>query len=120
MAEKKLVFKKDIGLVSWPCTIRVPLEGGKHQDQELTPRFRIITQGRINEFFSPHTGDGAPKGDAALLAEVIDGFDGLKDDQGSPVPDEVAKQSLLSLPYVIVGLVRGYLDMIGGGRTAKN
>lgn len=116
----KLVFKKEIGLISWPCTISVPLDDGKREEQILTPRFRVLTQLQMAQIYAPPPPNltiGSP--DALLLDAAIDGFDGLKDDTGKPVDDAVAKASLLSIPYIVSGLIRGYSDMIGG-RTAKN
>ncbi len=52
MSDKiKLVFKKDIGLVAWPCTIRVPLDDGKLEEQGCTARFRVLPQSRLDALY---------------------------------------------------------------------
>ena len=116
MSDKvKLVFKKDIGLVAWQCTISVPKDDGKREEQILTARFRVLPQPRLEELYSTRAGNPA----VPMLDEALDGFDGLKRDDGTPVADAEAKQSLLAIPYVVDGLERGYFEMLGR-RTAKN
>jgi hypothetical protein len=119
MSEKtKLVFKKEIGAGAWPCTISVPQDDGARQEQMITPRFRVIPQSEIDELYTPEAFRRG-NSDAVLMQKVVAGFDGLKDESGEPVPDDVAKATLLGIPYVVDGLTRGYSEMLGR-RTAKN
>jgi hypothetical protein len=148
MAEKNtrevyLVFKDEAdNTVVWPCTISVPLSGGGHQDQIVKARFKVLPDDRM-KFFYPSQQEvlalmqkaaatiaakdqvdaeavsepAGRRGDDGLLDEALLG---LVDVQGAGSRSEadVAK-SLRALPYVMDGLVRGYLEMIGR-RVAKN
>lgn len=115
----KLVFKKDIGLIAWPCTIRVPQDGGGHQEQQLVPRFKVIAQERIETLYGAAARTAGDNPDTSLLGDVIDGFDGFKDETGAPVPDADAIAWAVATPYVRDGLIAGYFDMLGR-RAAKN
>lgn len=120
MSTAKLVFKKTLGLIAWPCIINVPLpENGGHQKQEITARFKIISQAEIDGFYAPSSPVRmAGNADVELLKLALDGFDGFKDETGAAVPDDVAKEWALATPYVIDGLARGYFEMLG--RRLKN
>jgi hypothetical protein len=109
-------------VIAWPCPISVPLEGGKREEQTVTPRFRLMKSDEVEKYFDTLgrvTDPGRRFGNIAFLEDVIEGFDGLKDESGAAVADDAAKEYLLSLPYGVDGLVRGYFDMIGR-RLPKN
>lgn len=98
-------------IVSWPCTISVPKDGGVFDEQTITARFKVISGERAREL--------AGQSYRELLNEVVVAFVDLKNEDGAAVPDEAAKASLFELPYAVAGLVQGYFDMVGR-RLPKN
>ncbi|MGA7673549.1 MAG: hypothetical protein WCA78_00710 [Rhizomicrobium sp.] len=114
----KLVFKKADAdrVITWPCTITVPLDGGGSQDQLVTAKFNFVSSERLAQLRATATGSNS---DVDLLTECLVGFDGLKNEAGESVSDDDAKALFFSLPYAVMGLARGYYDMLSG-RVAKN
>lgn len=96
------------------CKINVPMEDGTMQKQIITARCEIIDQDAVDAFWGPNGG-----GETALLRQVIQGFDGLEADGGGAADDTTAKEALLKLPYVRIGLLSSYMAMLGG-HSEKN
>jgi hypothetical protein len=127
MADKKpvkLVFRSDDAnrVISWPCTISVPQDNGERQDQLVTARFKLMASDEVQKYFDALARLSEPKhpwGNVAFLQDALTGFEGLQDESGTEADNEAAKTLLLSLPYAVDGLVRGYFDMIGT-RLPKN
>jgi hypothetical protein len=103
--------------------VQKPLDGGGFSEEQLTARFEVIGDEEYAELVgNPLSRIGTPdkpQGDLPLLKRVLMGFDGLHDEHHKVVPDDVAMPVLLAEPYVVVGLVRGYMEMLGK-RIAKN
>jgi hypothetical protein len=122
---KRLVFKSSPGIITWPCTISEPVSGGGRQDSILDARFKVIDDDRYNALVGDPLSkmtrpEGAPEqGDVPLLKEVLVGFADLKDENGAAVPDDVAIAAYLGRHYAVIGLVRGYMEMVGL-RVSKN
>lgn len=116
---KKLIYKKEIGVVSWPCRISEPVDGGKREEFELTVRFKVLPQERLEQAFPRLAIMQDPKLAREFLAEAVQGFDGLVDENKKPVDGPQIKAGLLAQPYVHDGVLEGYFDMIGR-RLTKN
>ncbi|MGH6887991.1 MAG: hypothetical protein ACREHF_02140 [Rhizomicrobium sp.] len=114
----KFVFRKDepARVVAWPCRITVPQSGGASEEQEISAKFRLLAPERAAEIVR---GAIVQSGDVTLLKECLVGFSDLKDEAGDAVSDEISVPLMLSLPYAVAGLVRGYFDMLAG-RLPKN
>jgi len=114
----KFIFSKDEPkrVIAWPCKITVPVDGGSAEEKNITAKFRIVAPERAAELVRLASIAG---GDASLLKEALAGFVDLEDDAKNAVPDDIAIPLLLSLPYAVAGLTRGYFDMLQG-RVAKN
>jgi hypothetical protein len=97
---------------TWPVTVRVPIDGGKHAVQGFTARFRLLDQAAIE----------AAAGDArALLDRAWIGWDCIGDEAGGQVlygPD--TKRALLALPFILTALAEAYADAMAGGAIRKN
>lgn len=115
----KLVFGQAGAGIVVPvdCEISVPTADGEGQRQILTGRFQVMGQSEINAFYA--SGGG---GDPALLRAALKGFADFTDEEGKPVDDDVAVPAMLELPYVRLGLIQGYFQMLQGrpGKLEKN
>jgi hypothetical protein len=109
----------ETGTRAWPCKISVPLDGGKFEEQELKALFRVLPMSRVAEVLKPSVASLGQSGDVLLLKECLAGFEDLQDSSGARVPDDKAIPAMLEIPYVVIGLVRGYYDMVQG-RLPKN
>ncbi|HSV16392.1 MAG TPA: hypothetical protein VLI90_19165 [Tepidisphaeraceae bacterium] len=100
-----------------------PLNGGGFSEELLTAKFEVISDGDYAELvgspLSRLSTPDKPQGDLPLLQRALKGFEGLSDEDHKAVPDDVAVPVLLAQPYVVVGLVRGYMEMLGK-RATKN
>lgn len=91
--------------------ITEPVDGG-HRKQKLKTTFRVITTDRYQELIKD--------GDLALLREVVERFHDVEDENGQPVEySDALRDQLIQLPYIRIGVVRGYNEAIVGAR-AKN
>ena len=112
-AKIKFVYKKpDVpNVITWPCTIAVPQDGGTFQDQELIVRYRVLDA-------DAHQA-AAKKGQQELLDAIVESFPDFKDENGNAVADAVARELLFKLPYVATALIGAWMNMMAG-RIPKN
>lgn len=104
------VLNKD-RIVSWPVKVQVPMDGGRHETQEFTARFKLVAQERLDTLTSV-----APA-DAHLLREVLVGWDGIAREGGQSIGfDEEAREELIGIPYVRLGLIAAYLEALTGAK----
>lgn len=121
MAEQKtFVYEesKPGRTILWPCPIQVPVDNGV-QEQMMTARFSL--DHTDEEAHAKLWADAAakPDGDAFLLENVLVGFDGVVDEHGRPVADDLVIKLALSKRYIKTGLINGYL-MMRSGYLPKN
>lgn len=116
---QKFVFKAAEAerVVSWTVRIAVPIGPGKVEDQEIVARYRLVPDDRMADVVK--TNVLGLSGDLAQLKECLVGFEDLKDENGNSVPDEKSVPLMLSLPYAVRALARGYWEMVQG-RLSKN
>jgi hypothetical protein len=64
--------------------------------------------------------DLVDKGDDALIDGILEGWDGIKDEDGKEIPfTQKTKKELCDDPYVIKALIQAYADSVTGA-PAKN
>lgn len=103
--------------VKWPVTISVPQSGGTVQKHKIEAEFDLLTQSRLQEVMAADRNDD---GDAALLREVLLGWDGVADEAGQPVEfSDEARNDLVDIPYVRAALIRGYFEAASGNAAAR-
>lgn len=96
----------------WPVTVEVPMDGGRFKKETFTAIFRKMSRSAFNDLID--------QGDDALVNEIIQGWENVKDEDGEEVPfDEDAKQQLFDDPYVLRALITAYTDSLTGEK-AKN
>lgn len=96
----------------WPVPIKVP-EGSRHVTKNVTVRFRVLGQDRIDQIV--HDGD-ANRADIRLVKEAVVGWaDGaFEDEAGNAIPCSAeALDELLGIPYVRVALGQAYIRSLG-------
>ena len=101
---------------TWPVRVRVPSDGGKHRIESFNAVFREIGQERLDEILNG--AEGAV--DAALLRDVVTGWEGVKDEDGNDVAfDDEKLQLFVRVPYVRAAMAEAFMDAMTG-RKAKN
>ena len=101
---------------TWPVQVAVPGDGGKHRTETFQARFREIDQDRLNEILADT--EGAV--DAALLTEIVIGWEGVRDEHKDEVPfDTETLELLIKVPYVRAAMAEAFMDAMTG-RKRKN
>lgn len=131
-------------IVKRTCTIRVPLKGTAHRNEEIKVNFRVLKNSEEDELYNktfvpPLREDFVSEADfrremqsfeanqrlysRQLLRKVVDSWDedsNITDDNDQPMPfSPEALDDLLNLPYAVVGLVKSYREAIEGKQGAK-
>lgn len=96
--------------VWWPVSVRIPADGGKVDTQAFEARFKIVPATRFNALMQ--------SGPAELLAEVVEGWRGVSDQDGTPIAfDPGTRAMLLDVPFVAAALSEAYAEaMLTGAR----
>lgn len=103
---------KKVSSYKWPVTVEVPCDGGKFKKETFTAVFRKMTRSAFNDLVD--------QGDEALVDQIIEGWEGIKDEDGDEVPfTESNKVALFDDPYVLRALISAYTDSLTGN-PAKN
>ena len=110
-----LVLAKD-KKVWWPVKVRIPVDGGKYQEQEFEAQFRIIGQSEV-EGFAP------AQANRRTIEEALVDTRGIRADadaNSQDLPfDADLKAALLEQPHILGGLTSAYIEAIAG-RRSKN
>lgn len=105
------VLKKD-STYKWPVTVEVPIDGGRFKKETFTAIFRKMSRSAFNDLLE--------QGDDELVDAIIDGWEGIKDEDGEELPfTEDIKTMLFDDPYVLRGIVAAYTESLTGEK-AKN
>ena len=96
----------------WEVKVEVPVDGNQFETQAFEAVFKKISRSSFNDLVD--------KGDDALVDEILLGWEGINDENGTAVPfTERNKKQLCDDPYVLRGLIQAYADSVTGV-TAKN
>ncbi len=103
--------------VKWPVTISVPQDGGRVQKHEITARFDILPQSRLDDLVRGQRGADEDKD---LLREVLLGWDGVADEDGVAIEfADAPRDQLLDIPYVRGALLKAYFEAASGSAAAR-
>lgn len=98
--------------VWWPVVIKVPIDGGKTSDHEVSLQFEILEEDEYNEI--------ATKGEKSILKRVIKGWKHIDDIDGKAMKFTVENLDiLLKKSFVHRSFVIGYLNA-AIGEVVKN
>jgi len=96
----------------WPVKVEVPVDGGKFESQTFDAVFKKMCRSSF--------GDLLEKGEDALLEQILEGWEGINDENGKEVPfTQKNKKELCDDPYVVRALIAAYADSVTGV-LAKN
>lgn len=96
----------------WPVKVEVPTDGGKFETQTFDAVFKKMSRSAF--------GDLLEKGEDALLEQILEGWEGINDENGKEVPfTQKNKKELCDDPYVVRALIGAYADSVTGV-LAKN
>lgn len=94
----------------WPVTVETPIDGGKFEKQTFDAVFKKISRSTFNELLE--------KGDDALVEGILEGWDGIKDEDGKEVPfTQKTKKEVCDDHYIMKALVQAYADSVTGVLT---
>jgi hypothetical protein len=105
------IIKKDKSY-TWPATISEPMDGGAFTVHKVRVKFKMLSQGRIDEVIRNEAEE-----DADILTDVLIGWDdgAFKDESGADlVFNEENKDLILSVPFVRGALIKGFFESIAG------
>lgn len=98
---------KKVSTYKWPVEVSVPVDGGKFKKETFTAIFKKMSRSAFNELIDD--------GDDALVDQIIEGWEGIKDEDGEEVPFCAGtKKELFDDPYVLRALIESYTNSITG------
>lgn len=103
---------KKVSSYKWPVSVDVPVDGGKFKKETFTAVFKKMSRSAFNDLVE--------QGDDALINEIIEGWEGIKDEDGDAI--EYSKEvcsELFDDPYVLRAVISAYTDSLLGAQ-AKN
>jgi hypothetical protein len=96
----------------WPVTVETPIDGGKFEKQTFDAVFKRMSRSAFMDLLD--------KGEEALVEQILEGWDGVLDDDGKEIAfTQKNKKEMLDDPYVIRALITAYADSVAGV-LAKN
>lgn len=97
--------------VKWPVTVDVPQDGGSTRPARFTVEFHLLDQSVIDAALTE------ARGDAEFLIGVMQGWDGVADEDGNPLEfSDASARRVLDIPYVRNAVLRAYFEAVSGGR----
>ena len=98
---------KKVSTYKWPVEVSVPVDGGKFKKETFTAIFKKMSRSAFNDLID--------EGDDALVDQIIEGSEGIKDEDGEEVPFCAGtKKELFDDPYVLRALIESYTNSITG------
>lgn len=98
---------KKVSTYKWPVEVSVPVDGGKFKKETFTAIFKKMSRSAFNDLID--------EGDDALVDQIIEGWEGIKDEDGEEVPFCAGtKKELFDDPYVLRALIESYTNSITG------
>ena len=103
--------------IKWPVVISVPQDGGAVQKQKITAEFDILPASAVDQLMQEaRSGDQ----DAALLFEVLVGWDDVSSEDGQPLDfSPEACKELVDISYARNALLRAYFEAASGSAAAR-
>lgn len=100
---------------SWPVTVEIPIDGGRHDRHTFDAEFKRLPQHRNNAIVD-EARDGKIT-DQDLCDEILIGWTGIKDEDGKDVPfSDKLKEQLLDVPGVAAAIVLAYINSLQGAK----
>jgi hypothetical protein len=91
----------------WPVKVETPSDGGIFEKQTFDAVFKKLGRTAFNALID--------KGDDAFIDGILEGWDGIKDEDGRDIPfTEKTKQELCDDSWFVKAVIRAYSDSILG------
>jgi len=102
---------KKVASYKWPVTVEIPSDG-KFEPQTFDAIFKKMSRSAFNDLVD--------KGDDALVDGILEGWDGITDEDGKELAfSQKAKKELVDDPHVMKAIITAYAESITGA-AAKN
>ena len=96
----------------WPVKVETPIDGGKFEKQTFDAVFKKLGRAAFNLLVD--------KGDDAFTYGILEGWDGIKDEDGKDIPfTQKARKDLCDDSCFVKAVIRAYSDSVLG-EPAKN
>lgn len=103
---------KKVSSYKWPVSVEVPVDGGKFKKEAFTAIFKKMSRSAFNDLIEA--------GDDALIDQIVEGWEGVKDEDGDEFEyNDENKIALFDDPYVLRAVITAYTDSVTGSQ-AKN
>ena len=103
---------KKVFSYKWPVAVDVPVDGGSFKKETFTAVFKKMSRSAFNDLIE--------HGDDALIAEIVEGWEGIKDEDGKDVAySDKTRSQLFDDPYVLRAVINAYTESLLGAQ-AKN
>ena len=103
---------KKVSSYKWPVAVDVPVDGGKFKKETFTAIFKKMSRTAFNDLVE--------QGDDALISEIVEGWEGIKDEDGDDIEYcRETRDQLFDDPYVLRAVVSAYTESLLGAQ-AKN
>ena len=103
---------KKVSSYKWPVSVDVPVDGGKFKKETFTAVFKKMSRSAFNDLVE--------QGDDALIGEIVEGWEGVKDEEGEEIEyNEAMRDELFDDPYVMRAVITAYTESLLGAQ-AKN
>lgn len=103
--------RKKVATYKWPVIAELPADG-RFERQSFDVVFRRLGRSQFKEL--------AEQGDAELLEAVLDGWEGVEDENGKPLPCTPAiRREMTDDPFFSRAVLKAYLESLEGAQ-AKN
>ena len=103
---------KKVSSYKWPVSVDVPVDGGKFKKETFTAVFKKMSRSAFNDLIE--------QGDDALIGEIVEGWEGIKDEDGDEVLySKETRVELFDDPYVLRAVISAYTESLLGAQ-AKN
>lgn len=94
----------------WPVKVEIPIDGGKFESQTFDAVFKKMSRSTFNDLVD--------KGDDALIDGILEGWEGVFDENGKEVPfTQKTKKEICDDPHVVKALIQAYADSVTGVAT---
>jgi hypothetical protein len=103
---------KKVSSYKWPVAVDVPVDGGKFKKETFTAVFKKMSRSAFNDLIE--------QGDDALISEIVEGWEGIKDEDGDEIEySDATRDELFDDPYVLRAVINAYTESLLGAQ-AKN
>lgn len=103
---------KKVSSYKWPVSVDVPVDGGKFKKETFTAVFKKMSRSAFNDLVE--------QGDDALIGEIVEGWEGIKDEDGDDIEySSETRDQLFDDPYVLRAVITAYTESLLGAQ-AKN